>query len=85
MPLPYNHIWPLILTNPCLPRYLLEHGLGPDGLPDPNTQVVGDTGSFDTFFSETRTGKWVPRSIFVDLDPSVRIPKTAGEWLELIK
>jgi len=51
-------------------RYLLEHGLGPDGRPDPNTKVDGDAGSFETFFTETSNGKYVPRSIFVDLDPS---------------
>jgi len=32
---------------------------------------VAADGSFDTFFSETASGKYVPRSIFVDLDPSV--------------
>ena len=52
-------------------RYLLEHGLKPDGRPDPNAESVGEDGSFDTFFTETASGKYVPRSIFVDLDPSV--------------
>ncbi len=52
--------------------YLLEHGLKPDGRLDPDAPNVGEPGSFETFFSETRSGKWVPRSIFVDLDPSVR-------------
>lgn len=50
--------------------YLLEHGLGADGRPDPNAKDVGDAGSFETFFTETSNGKYVPRSIFVDLDPS---------------
>lgn len=31
---------------------------------------MGDGGSFETFFTETSNGKYVPRSIFVDLDPS---------------
>lgn len=31
---------------------------------------MGDTGAYETFFTETRTGKYVPRSIFVDLEPS---------------
>jgi tubulin alpha len=54
-------------------RYLLEHGLNPDGFIDPNA-TVEDTksGSYETFFTETSNGKYVPRSIFVDLDPSVR-------------
>jgi tubulin alpha len=50
--------------------YLLEHGLGPDGRPDPNLKDVGDPGSFETFFTETSGGKHVPRSLFIDLDPS---------------
>ena len=54
-------------------RYLLEHGLKMDGRPDPEKAVPegGDAGSFETFFTETGNGKFVPRSIFVDLDPSV--------------
>lgn len=42
----------------------------PDGNPNPDTKDIGDTGAYETFFTETRTGKYVPRSIFVDLDPS---------------
>ena len=51
-------------------RYLLEHGLQPDGRLDPDAGDVGEGGSFETIFSETSSGKYVPRSIFVDLDPS---------------
>jgi tubulin alpha len=52
--------------------YLLEHGLKADGRPDPDSKEVVEGGSFETFFNETGSGKYVPRSIFVDLDPSVR-------------
>jgi tubulin alpha len=38
-------------------------------MPDPKANV-GEPGSFNTFFNETGSGKYVPRSIFVDLDPS---------------
>ncbi|RPB24766.1 tubulin alpha chain [Terfezia boudieri ATCC MYA-4762] len=48
--------------------YLLEHGLKPDGRPD--GELNQDAGSFDTFFTETGNGKYVPRALFVDLDPS---------------
>ncbi|KAI2621511.1 tubulin/FtsZ family protein [Hypomontagnella submonticulosa] len=58
------------LGNSAWELYLLEHGLGPDGRPDPNAKDVLDGGSYETFFTETSTGKHVPRSIFVDLDPS---------------
>ena len=57
------------LGNAAWELYLLEHGLGLDGRPDPDTKV-GNPGSYNTFFSETGSGKHVPRSIFVDLDPS---------------
>ena len=33
--------------------------------------IGGGEDSFNTFFSETGTGKHVPRAIFVDLEPSV--------------
>jgi len=49
--------------------YCLEHGLGFDGRPDPESKVT-DVGARNTFFTETRSNKFVPRSIFVDLDPS---------------
>lgn len=66
--------WPrargTLLTATPSSRYLLEHGLGPDGRPDPNAKDVLDGGSYETFFTETSGGKYVPRSLFVDLDPS---------------
>ena len=33
--------------------------------------IGGGEDSFNTFFSETGTGKHVPRAVFVDLEPSV--------------
>lgn len=54
-------------------RYLLEHGLKADGQLNPEAEdAINSGGSFETFFTETHSGKYVPRSIFVDLDPSVR-------------
>ncbi len=66
------------------PRYLLEHGLGPDGRPDPKAaDLGGDSGSFETFFTETSGGKYVPRSIFVDLDPSPIDEIRTGDYRQL--
>jgi hypothetical protein len=63
------------ILYPYVYSYLLEHGLKVDGRVDPDSKVGGqngeDKGSYDTFFTETGSGKYVPRSIFVDLDPSV--------------
>ena len=36
---------------------------------DTSTEVLDD--SFNTFFNETVSGKFVPRSIFMDLEPTV--------------
>ncbi len=60
------------MGNACWELYCLEHGIQPDGqMPsDTSIGVEGDD-SFNTFFSETRSGKHVPRAVFVDLEPTV--------------
>jgi len=58
------------LGNSAWELYTLEHGLLPDGKPDPEKKELFDSGSNETIFAETGNGKYVPRSIFVDLDPS---------------
>ncbi|KAJ5233109.1 hypothetical protein N7468_006065 [Penicillium chermesinum] len=59
------------LGNAAWELYLLEHGLTPEGRYDEKlADEVGANGSYDTFFTETSSGKYVPRSVFVDLDPS---------------
>lgn len=63
--------------------YLLEHGLGLDGRPDPNAKELGDSGSFETFFNETSGGKYVPRALFVDLDPSPIDEIRTGDYRQL--
>lgn len=47
----------------------MEHGIQPDGQM-PSEKANGDD-SFNTFFSETGSGKHVPRAVFVDLEPTV--------------
>jgi tubulin alpha len=54
-----------------------------DGIPDPNAKDVADGGSYDTFFTETKNGKYVPRSIFVDLDPSPIDEIRTGDYRQL--
>lgn len=47
----------------------MEHGILPDGrLPEGQQS---DDHSFGTFFSETSSGKQVPRTVMVDLEPTV--------------
>lgn len=49
----------------------MEHGIQPDG-----SMAEGHSGgiiddSFSTFFSQTSGGKYVPRAVYVDLEPTV--------------
>jgi len=54
----------------CWELYCLEHGLQPDGT-TLEGQTPPDLSSFGTFFNETGRGKYVPRAVFFDLEPSV--------------
>ena len=59
------------MGNACWELYCLEHGIHPDGqMPSDDSEGIADD-SFNTFFSETSSGKHVPRAIFVDLEPTV--------------
>ncbi|KXN71610.1 tubulin alpha-1 subunit [Conidiobolus coronatus NRRL 28638] len=55
------------IGNSCWELYCKEHNIGPDGY------LKGEElkGAPEAFFSNTEQGKFVPRSIFVDLEPSV--------------
>mmetsp|Transcript_20917 Transcript_20917/g.31525 ORF Transcript_20917/g.31525 Transcript_20917/m.31525 type:complete len:452 (-) Transcript_20917:122-1477(-) len=57
--------------NQCWELYCLEHGINPDGSMKPSAESSGPDDSFTTFFSQTESGKHVPRAVFVDLEPSV--------------
>ena len=55
------------IGSDCWELYCHEHGIKPDGeLMDGASE---SNGSFSTFFSETGSGKYVPRTLFVDLEP----------------
>merc|ERR1719153_502072 len=59
------------MGNACWELYCMEHGIQPDGkIPAVEASKPQDD-SFSTFFSETGTGKHVPRAVFLDLEPSV--------------
>lgn len=59
------------MGNACWELYCLEHGFQPDGTIHENTVPQLTDSSFGTFFSETGAGKYVPRAIFLDLEPTV--------------
>lgn len=59
------------MGNACWELYCLEHGIQPDGRMKKEKSIGSYDDSFNTFFSETGSGKHVPRSLFVDLEPTV--------------
>ncbi|KAJ6877303.1 tubulin alpha-3 chain-like [Populus alba x Populus x berolinensis] len=69
--------------NSCWELYCLEHGIQPDGTMPSDTSVGVEHDSFNTFFSETGSGKHVPRAIFVDLEPSVIDEVRTGTYRQL--
>ncbi|MGH0139533.1 UNVERIFIED_CONTAM: hypothetical protein FKN15_005451 [Acipenser sinensis] len=71
------------MGNGCWELYCLEHGILPDGtISDPNSPAIVDS-SFGTFFSETGSGKHVPRTVFVDLKPTVIDEVRNGAYRQL--
>ncbi|SCZ88328.1 BZ3500_MvSof-1268-A1-R1_Chr10-2g02921 [Microbotryum saponariae] len=72
------------IGNSCWELYALEHGLSPDGrIADEEKVNPNEQGGFSTFFSETGSGKYVPRSIYVDLEPSVVDEVKTGKYKSL--
>ncbi|ESZ95051.1 tubulin alpha chain [Sclerotinia borealis F-4128] len=71
------------LGNSAWELYLLEHGLLQDGRPNPEAKAIHESGELDTVFTETGNGKYVPRSIFVDLDPSPIDEIRTGDYRSL--
>eukprot|EP00501_MAST-03F_sp_TOSAG23-6_P000169 GSMAST32.ASY1.ANO1.172.1 assembled CDS len=59
--------------NACWELFCLEHGIQPDG---------GDD-AFNTFFSETGAGKHVPRTVYIDLEPTVIDEVRTGTYRQL--
>lgn len=70
------------IGNACWELYLAEHGLSPDGRILEGSPSQSDDG-FSTFFSETGSGKYVPRSVYVDLEPNVVDEVRTGTYRSL--
>ena len=65
--------------NACWELYCLEHGIKPDG----TMPQASDDQGFQTMFSEVGSGKYVPRAIMVDLEPSVIDEVRNGAYSQL--
>ncbi|KAK6025123.1 hypothetical protein OSTOST_08989 [Ostertagia ostertagi] len=59
------------IGNACWELYCLEHGIQPDGQMPSDKSLGGCDDSFSTFFSETGSGRHVPRAVMIDLEPTV--------------
>jgi len=71
------------IGNACWELFCLEHGIQPDGQkPNCNGDLATDD-SHQTFFSETGAGKFVPRCVAVDLEPTVVDEVRTGTYRQL--
>uniref|UniRef100_A0AC35TUX9 Tubulin alpha chain n=1 Tax=Rhabditophanes sp. KR3021 TaxID=114890 RepID=A0AC35TUX9_9BILA len=71
------------IGNACWELYCLEHGIQPDGTMPSDKGSGGFDDSFSTFFSETGAGRYVPRAIMVDLEPTVIDEIRTGVYRQL--
>eukprot|EP01094_Clydonella_sp_ATCC50884_P026211 TRINITY_DN711_c0_g1_i2.p1 TRINITY_DN711_c0_g1~~TRINITY_DN711_c0_g1_i2.p1 ORF type:complete len:456 (-),score=226.03 TRINITY_DN711_c0_g1_i2:176-1543(-) len=67
--------------NACWELYCLEHGIEPDGRIS-DASAPKDQ-AFNTFFSETGSGKYVPRCVMIDLEPTVVDEVRTGTYRQL--
>jgi len=60
------------LGNAIWAQYTKEHKISKLGtMTDDDKKELGDKDDFKTFFEETSAGQYVPRNIYVDLEPTV--------------
>ncbi|ETW83739.1 alpha 3 tubulin [Heterobasidion irregulare TC 32-1] len=71
------------IGNACWELYTIEHGLTPDGRFIDKAQVSRAGDGLSTFFSETGSGKYVPRSLYIDLEPGVIDEVKTGTYRSL--
>uniref|UniRef100_A0A670ZTK2 Tubulin/FtsZ GTPase domain-containing protein n=1 Tax=Pseudonaja textilis TaxID=8673 RepID=A0A670ZTK2_PSETE len=69
------------MGNGCWELYCLEHGILPDGTILKTNEPSKTNDSFETFFCKTGAGKHVPRTVFIDLEPTVIGTGWVGEWV----
>ena len=76
--------------NACWELFCLEHGLTPDGMQQASkgedthvSTIRQHDDSIQTFFEQRDTGKCVPRSLFIDLEPSVVDEVRTGTYRQL--
>lgn len=73
----------LEVGNACWELYCLEHGIQKDGKMPSDATVGVEDSAFNTFFSETQSGKHVPRAVMIDLEPTVCDSIRTGDYRQL--
>jgi tubulin alpha len=74
------------LGNACWELFCLEHGIQPNGQKPASGDAdedFSDDDSFGTFFTETGAGKYVPRAVYLDLEPTVVDGVRTGTYRQL--
>uniref|UniRef100_A0A915PBU9 Tubulin alpha chain n=1 Tax=Setaria digitata TaxID=48799 RepID=A0A915PBU9_9BILA len=77
------------IGNACWELYCLEHNIGKDGKVSNEINESGmqnqkpENQSITTFFSESSGGKYVPRAIYIDLEPTVLDEIRCGPFKQL--
>ncbi|KAM3173214.1 hypothetical protein ACTXT7_012949 [Hymenolepis weldensis] len=71
------------MGSACWELYCLEHGIRPDGQIPSDAAIGSFEDSFSTFFSETGAGKYVPRALMIDLEPTVVDEIRVGTYRQL--
>jgi len=66
--------------NACWELYCLEHGINQDGTME---GAAASDNRFQTFFNETGRGKYVPRAVMIDLEPTVLDEVRKGSYGKL--
>ncbi|KAL0489041.1 tubulin alpha [Acrasis kona] len=68
------------IGNACWELFCLEHGIKLDGQ---MLELAPENDNLNAFFSETGAGKMVPRSIYLDLEPTVIDEVRTGDLRQL--
>lgn len=55
----------------CWELFCIEHRIQPDGTISPNSILTDDSLSVETFFHKLDDGRYTPRTIMADLEPTV--------------
>ncbi|KAI6182996.1 Tubulin alpha chain [Aphelenchoides bicaudatus] len=66
------------IGNACWELFSIEHGVLPNGI-----TIDEPEKSLETFFSESSNGKYVPRTVFIDLEPTVIDEVRTGTYKHL--